>query len=76
MKNVTVTLPEDTARWVRVWAAEQGKSVSAALAELVEDKRRDREHRQNALRDFRSVQPVDLGRPGELYPSRESIHER
>jgi len=76
MRNVTVTLPEETARWVRVWAAEQGKSVSAALAELVEEKRRDREHRATALRDFRSVSPVDLGRPGERYPSRESLHER
>ncbi len=76
MKNVTVTLPEDTARWVRVWAAEQGKSVSAALADLVEEKRHDREHRRRALDEFQSVRAVNLGPPGEAYASRESLHER
>ena len=28
MKNITVTLPEDLARWVRVRAAENERSVS------------------------------------------------
>lgn len=76
MKNVTVTLPEETARWVRVWAAEQGKSVSAALADLLEERRHDRERRERALEEFRSVPHVMLGPTGQGYPSRDSLHER
>jgi len=76
MKNVTVTLPEDTARWVRVWAAEQGKSVSAALADLLEERRHDRERRERALEEFRSVPQVMLGPTGQGYASRDSLHER
>ncbi|MFP4377448.1 MAG: hypothetical protein ACLFP4_10410 [Spirochaetales bacterium] len=76
MKNVTVTLPEDTARWVRVWAAEQGKSVSAALADLIEERRNARERRARALDEFRSVPEVMLGPSGQGYPSRDSVHER
>ena len=34
MKNVTVTLPEETALWLRVRAAEQDRSVSRWLAEV------------------------------------------
>ena len=40
MKNVTVTLPEETALWVRERAAEQNRSVSSWLADLVEQIRR------------------------------------
>lgn len=76
MKNVTVTLPEDTAQWVRVWAAEQGKSVSAALADLIDEQRHDRERREHALNQFQSVPPVVLGQLGQPYPSRDSLHER
>ena len=35
MKNVTVSLPEETARWVRVEAAKADRSVSAWLADLL-----------------------------------------
>jgi len=76
MKNVTVTLPEETVRWVRVWAAEQGKSVSAALADLIDEQRHDRQRRERALDRFRSVPPLMLGPVGQGYPSRESVHER
>ena len=40
MKNVTVTLPEDTALWLRVRAADANRSVSSWLAETVEEMRR------------------------------------
>lgn len=76
VKNVTVTLPEETARWVRVWAAEQGKSVSAALADLIEAQRDNSSRRERALREFHSVPPVALAPAGQRYPSRESLHDR
>ncbi|MCY4635943.1 MAG: hypothetical protein OXG04_15795 [Acidobacteria bacterium] len=40
MKNVTITLPEDLARWVRIRAAEQDRSVSRWVAELLAGIRR------------------------------------
>lgn len=76
MKNVTVTLPEDTARWVRVWAARQGTSVSAALASLIDERRQVVSRRERALAQFRSVPHVVLDAAGQHYPSREALHER
>jgi hypothetical protein len=40
MKNVTVTLEEDVAHWVRVQAAEQHQSVARFLGELLRQKMR------------------------------------
>ncbi len=42
MKNVTISLNEKIARWARVKAAEQDKSLSRFLAELLEERMRDR----------------------------------
>jgi hypothetical protein len=36
MKNVTVSLPEEALRWLRVRAAEQDMSVSRMLCQMVE----------------------------------------
>ena len=76
MKNVTVSLPDETAHWVRIWAAHQGKSVSAALAALLEEIRLDQENRRRAQQEFLAVPPRDLNKSTEPYPSRASIHER
>lgn len=38
MKNVTITLPEDVARWARVWAAERESSLSKAIADLLSER--------------------------------------
>jgi hypothetical protein len=75
MKNITVALPEQTARWVRVWAAEQNKSVSAALAELIEEKKREGSMRRRSLESFFGSGPANIS-GGQPYPSRESLHER
>ncbi len=40
MRNVTITLPEDLARWVRIQAAEDERSVSRWIAELLNGMRR------------------------------------
>ena len=36
MRNVTVSLPEDTVRWLRVAAAKADRSVSGWLADLLD----------------------------------------
>ncbi len=75
MKNITISLPEQTARWIRVWAAEQNKSVSAALAELIEQTKRVRRSGKLSLKSFFGSGPADLS-GGKPYPPRESLHER
>jgi hypothetical protein len=42
MKNVTITLPDDLARRARVAAAEQDKSLSRFIADLLEERCRPR----------------------------------
>ncbi len=35
MRNVTITLEDEVARWVRVWAVEHDTSVSQFVGDLV-----------------------------------------
>ncbi|MGO8759275.1 MAG: hypothetical protein ACLQG3_14245 [Terracidiphilus sp.] len=36
MKNITVSVPDETYRQARIWAAERGTSVSKAVAYLLQ----------------------------------------
>jgi plasmid stability protein len=38
MKNVTITLDEEVARWARILAAEHNKSVSRLVGEMLREK--------------------------------------
>jgi hypothetical protein len=38
MKNVTITLDEEVARWARILAAEHNKSVSRLVGEMLRKK--------------------------------------
>ncbi|HUX38084.1 MAG TPA: hypothetical protein VMV44_09315 [Rectinemataceae bacterium] len=75
MKNITVSLPEELARWARLWAAEQDSSVSALLARLLQEKRESESRYQAAMTQFLSQKATRIS-DGSAYPSRESIHER
>ena len=75
MKNVTLSLPDDVARWARVWAAEHDTSVSKMLSALLDQRMRASKDYQRAMESFLEREPVALKKRGR-YPSRESIHER
>lgn len=76
MKNITITLDEATASWVRVHAAQHNMSVSRMIGEMLHERmQRSREYDQ-AMRRFLSKMPVRLGRPDETYPTREDVHDR
>ncbi len=75
-KNVTVTLDESVARWARVKAAEQDKSLSRFLAELLEERMRHEDNYEAAYQRFLSVKPVRLREPGEKLPTREELYDR
>ena len=76
MKNVTITLDEETARWARVRAAERNTSVSRLVGEMLREyMRRDATYRA-AMRDYLSRPPVVLHEPRTPYPSRDALHDR
>lgn len=75
-KNVTISLDEDTARWVRVEAARRDLSVSRYLAGLLAERRRRAEGYASARAAFMVREPRPLREPGDALPTRESLHER
>lgn len=75
-RNVTVTLDEETARWVRVEAAKRDMSVSRFLGQVLAERRRRVEGYEAARAIFMGRKPRRLRAEGERLPSREEVHER
>lgn len=75
-RNVTITLDETTARWVRVEAAKRDMSVSRFVGELLSDRRRREEGYEAARNLFLGRGPRPLRAPGDPLPSREEVHRR
>lgn len=76
MKNVTVTLPEDVAAWLRVRAAENGRSVSRWLAELLEGMRRGEDEYDLAMERYLARKPRKFGWVEGRKPTRDELHDR
>jgi hypothetical protein len=76
MKNVTITLDEQTAAWVRVYAAQQNASVSRIVGEMLAQRMSELHEYDSAMRTFLAKAPVKLGRKGKRYPTREELHDR
>jgi hypothetical protein len=77
MKNITITLDEETARRARVRAAERDMSLSRYIGELVQrDIRHSREY-EEAMRRYLSRGPFKVltGSP-QRYPTRDEVHDR
>ncbi len=76
MKNITITVQEETARWVRVAAAQRDLSVSKYISRLLQEQMdKEREYRQAQDRFF-SRRPRGLKPSHNKYPSRKQLHER
>ncbi len=75
MKNVTITLEENVARWVRVWAAEHDTSVSRFLGDLLKKRMQDELEYQDAQRRYVEREATVLKDSGH-YPRRDDLHER
>ena len=76
MKNVTVSLDEEVARWARVWAAEHDTSVSRMLGKLIEEKMAEERDYVRAKEQFLSREPRKLKSRSAKLPSRDDLHER
>ncbi len=76
MKNVTITVDEEVARWAKVWAAQQGSSVSRLLGELLKEQMLRERAYEAARSRFMARAPRDLKASQTTYPSRDVLHER
>lgn len=76
MRNVTVTLPEDLAAWLRVRAAQNGRSVSRWLAELLEGMRRGEDEYELAMERYLARKPRKLSWIDGSRPTRDELHDR
>jgi hypothetical protein len=76
MKNVTLSLDEKTVSWARKQAAEQNKSLSRMVGDLLEASMRHSRAYEQAMRQYLSRGPVKLNKRGAAYPSREESHDR
>lgn len=75
MKNVTVSMKEEVARWARIEAARQGRSMSRLIGELVEAHMSESEAYETHMREYlaRDAAPIGDGAP---YPKREELYDR
>ena len=76
MKNITITLDDQTAAWARQHAAGKNVSLSRFVGELLSQHMRESAEYDQAMRRFLARTPVKLKRAGDGYPSREEAHER
>ena len=76
MKNVTVTLPEDVARWLRVRAAESERSVSKWLADLLQSMKRREDEYEVAMERFLARRPWKMEWVDGRKPTRDELHHR
>jgi hypothetical protein len=74
LRNVTVTLEEDVARWARVEAARRDTSVSRLLGELLKERMSAQEGYARAMRRALGRKPFLHG--GGSYLTREEVHDR
>ena len=76
MKNVTITLPEDLARWLRVQAAESDRSVSRWVADVLAGMRRREDEYEVAMRQALAIEPWKMEWLDGRKPTREELHDR
>ena len=76
MKNVTVSLPEETARWLRVEAAKADRSVSGWLADMLERMRRRDDEYAAAMERCLAIKPRKFQWVDGRKPTREELHDR
>ncbi len=76
MKNITITLDEETAAWARAQAASLDMSLSRFVGGLLEHKMSESRQYERAMRQYLAKKPVELKPRGARYPARDDLHER
>lgn len=76
MKNVTISLNEDVARWARVRAAEEDTSVSRLVGQMLAEKMRQEDAYSRGMNAILNTAPVRLRGKGERLPKRNDLYDR
>ncbi len=74
LRNVTITLEENVAKWARIEAARKETSVSRLLGALLKERMLEKNGYESAMRRALAREPF-LKSDGR-YLSREEAHER
>ena len=76
MKNLTITLDEETARIARIRAAERDMSLSRFIGEALRRELRHADEYEAAYRAWRARKPFPLKGSPQPYPRREELYDR
>ena len=79
MKNVTITMEDAVADWVRIEAAKRNSSVSRMLGEMVSDKMRHNDAYERAMHEWQADTGADTGTgaftsDAQAYSTREETY--
>ena len=72
---MTITLDEETARWLRIEAAERNTSVSRLVGVLLRERMTSDRSYESAMEEYLSRKPRRL-RARSRLPPREELHDR
>ena len=76
LKNLTVTLDEETFAKARVRAAERNLSLSRFISAILARELRHDDEYEAAYRTWRAAKPFSLKGGAQRYPKREELHDR
>ena len=76
MRNVTVTLDEETALWARLEAARRDVSVSSLIRELLTDHMGAQVSYEGSKQRYLARGSSTLSSKGGRYPERAELHDR
>jgi hypothetical protein len=75
LKNVTVTVDEDTLRWARRQAAEKSTSVSKLIGRMLEDEMRRTDEYWKAYERLKKIKPIP-GVDASKRLKRDEVYDR
>jgi hypothetical protein len=76
MKNITITLDDQTAEWARAEAAAKGTSLSRYVSDLLRRQLPKAQSYEASMQRWMAREPWTLRHPGEKLPTREEIYDR
>ena len=76
LRNVTITLDEEVARWARVEAARRDTSVSQMVAQLLREQMLGADEYEAARQRYLAQEARVHRAPGTRFPDRAELHER
>ena len=76
VRNVTITLDEETAKWVRIAAARHDTSVSRWVGQMLEERRRTSHDYERAHSSYLQRRCAPLKQAGATLPTCDELHQR